>query len=304
MTTPFAPAGAGSSFGAAPRLDVGVVSAGRVGSVVGAALDRAGHRVTAVSGSSPESLRRAAELLPEAVIRTPEEVAADAQLLLLAVPDTALPELAERLPFRRGQIVLHTSGSHGAEVLRPAIDAGALAAAAHPAMTFLGTRADLDRLDGLPWAVTAFDEAALIAEALVSETGGHAEHVAEAQRTRYHAALAHASNHLATLVNDARGLLADAGISDAPHYLRQLTFAALDNALALGDDALTGPVVRGDAATVAAHLDAVGSDLRPVYAALAERTADRARAAGRLEERSARAVKDTLDGARTGEARR
>ena len=105
------------------RLAVGVVSAGRVGAVVGAALAAAGHRVVAASGVSRASVRRAAALLPDVPLVPPDEVAAAADLVLLAVPDDVLPGLVRGLAaagcFRPGQIVVHTSGAHGVAVLDP-----------------------------------------------------------------------------------------------------------------------------------------------------------------------------------------
>ena len=112
------------------RLAVGVVSAGRVGSVLGAALARAGHRVVAASGISQESVRRATELLPGVPLLPPDEVARGADLVLLALPDDALAGMTRGLvaadAIRAGQIVVHTSGAHGVDVLAPAAEAGAL----------------------------------------------------------------------------------------------------------------------------------------------------------------------------------
>jgi predicted short-subunit dehydrogenase-like oxidoreductase (DUF2520 family) len=88
-----------------------------------------------------------------------------------------------------------------------------------------------------------------------------------------------------TLVNEAVDRLRDAGVVHPERVLAPLLRAALDNALGHGDSALTGPVVRGDAGTVAKHLATlrtVAPDSVPVYLALARRTADRAIASGRL----------------------
>src|SRR5687768_3102273 len=94
------------------RLAVGVVSAGRVGAILGAALAGAGHRVVAVSAVSRASLQRAAVLLPDVPVRAPDEVALGADLVLLAVPDDVLPGLVRGLAaadcLRPGQIVVHT----------------------------------------------------------------------------------------------------------------------------------------------------------------------------------------------------
>ncbi|MBV8932482.1 MAG: NAD(P)-binding domain-containing protein, partial [Kutzneria sp.] len=122
------------------RLAVGVISAGRVGSVLGAALARAGHVVVAVSAVSDDSLRRAERLLPGVPVLAVDQVATRADLVLLAVPDDALAGLVRGLAatgsLRPGQIVVHTCGAHGVSVLRPAADLGALPLALHPAMTF------------------------------------------------------------------------------------------------------------------------------------------------------------------------
>ncbi|GLZ62020.1 Rossmann-like and DUF2520 domain-containing protein [Micromonospora sp. NBRC 107095] len=271
-------------------LTVGVVGAGRVGAVLGAALAAAGHRVAAVSGSSGASRARLALLLPEVPRRPAAAVAhAATDLLLIAVPDDRLgavvADLAQRGALHPGQIVAHTSGAHGLAALGPAVSAGARPLALHPAMTFTGTPDDLPRLDGISYGVTAPAELRPLAARLVADLGGVPEWVAESDRPLYHAALAHGANHLVTLVNEATDRLRDAGVSRPEKVLAPLLRAALENALRLGDDALTGPVSRGDAGTVRRHLDrlaATAPESVPAYLALARRTADRAIAAGRL----------------------
>jgi predicted short-subunit dehydrogenase-like oxidoreductase (DUF2520 family) len=109
--------------------------------------------------------------------------------------------------------------------------------------------------------------------------------VPEAARAGYHAALSMGSNHLVTLVNDAADILRTAGVEEPGPLLAPLLSASLDNALRLGDDALTGPVSRGDSATVAKHVAALRDTpfLAP-YLAMATRTMQRAADAGRLTE--------------------
>ncbi|RZQ61646.1 Rossmann-like and DUF2520 domain-containing protein [Amycolatopsis suaedae] len=275
------------------RLAVGVVSAGRVGSVLGAALARAGHTVVAASGLSAASLARAERLLPDVPLLPPDQVAGRADLVLLALPDDALPGMVRGLvatgSLRAGQIVVHTSGAHGVEVLAPAVEAGALPLALHPVMTFTGRSEDLDRLATCCVGVTATadDEAAWnVGEALVMEMGGEPVRVPESARALYHAALAHGANHLITLVSDCADLLGGAGIGNAERLLGPLLSAALDNVLRHGDRALTGPVARGDAGTVRTHLDVLNErapDVAVCYTALARRTAARAEAAGLLD---------------------
>ncbi|BCK52653.1 Rossmann-like and DUF2520 domain-containing protein [Nocardia wallacei] len=282
------------------RLTVGIVSAGRVGSALGAALERAGHVVFGVSAISDASRQRARAALPDSRILPAEEVAARSELLVLAVPDSELAGLVAGLAAARvvrpGTIVAHTSGANGIAVLAPLTELGARPLAIHPAMTFTGHDEDTTRLGNACFGITAADEVGYaIAQSLVIEMGGEPVRVLEEHRTLYHAALAHGSNHLVTLIVDAvaalraaldgPGLLGQQLVDDQPNGLAErmlapLASAALDNALRRGQSALTGPVARGDTAAVAAHLDAltaVDDRLAAGYRALSLRTAERAR---------------------------
>ncbi|GAB2716923.1 Rossmann-like and DUF2520 domain-containing protein [Nocardia thraciensis] len=291
---------ASGSDPAPARLTVGIVSAGRVGSAFGAALERAGHVVFGVSAISDDSVRRARTRLPDSQILPAEEVAARSELLVLAVPDSELPGLVAGLAsaqaVRPGTIVVHTSGANGIAVLAPLTGRGARPLAIHPAMTFTGHDEDVARLGNACFGITAADEVGYaIAQSLVIEVGGEPVRVPEEHRTLYHAALAHGSNHLVTLIVDAvaalraaldgPGLLGQQQVDDQPNGLAErmlapLASAALDNALRRGPSALTGPVARGDVDAVAAHLDALvdmDSRLAAGYRAQSLRTAELAR---------------------------
>jgi predicted short-subunit dehydrogenase-like oxidoreductase (DUF2520 family) len=284
------------------RLRVGVVGVGRVGSALGAALARAGHEVVAASGVSTESLRRAERMLPGVPIMAPDDTVAAADFVLLAVPDDVLRPLVSGLAdtdtWRPGQLVAHTSGAQGIGVLDPAAARGVLALALHPVMTFTGRAEDLDRLEGATFGVTALDELRPVAESLVVEMGGEPVWVPERARPLYHASLTIASNHLVTLVNDSLALLDGAGVAEPARLVAPLLSASLDNVLRLGDAALTGPVSRGDVATVSTHVRTLAHDapdVLPSYLAMARRTAERAQAAGRLTAAQATAVLAVLD---------
>jgi predicted short-subunit dehydrogenase-like oxidoreductase (DUF2520 family) len=167
-------------------------------------------------------------------------------------------------------------------------------------MTFTGRPDDLARLEGVSFGVTAPDRLRMVAEALVIEMGGEPVFIEEEHRGLYHAALASAANHLVTLVVQAAQLLGDAGVPEPARMLTPLLSAALDNALRLGDAGLTGPVARGDADTVAAHVDALrqaSPEALRAYVALARLTADRALAAGMLSPPAAQRLLDVLAGA-------
>ena len=285
-------------------LRVGVIGAGRVGAVLAHALRAAGHEIVAAAGESDASRNRAAELLPGVPLLKPSAVAKSADLLLLTVPDDMLPNVVAMLAasgaIHEGQIVVHTSGRHGLAVLEPAVEVGARAIALHPAMTFTGTSLDVARLHDCVFGVTAGPAERELTEQLVADLGGRAMWVPEDKRTLYHAGLAHGANHLVTLVSEALEILAAAGADDPAATLRPLLTAALDNALNLGDAALTGPIVRGDLNTVAAHLDHLAQNAPqtlPSYVAMARATLDRALTDGRLLPIRAHRIAQLLDSA-------
>jgi predicted short-subunit dehydrogenase-like oxidoreductase (DUF2520 family) len=283
------------------RLKVGVISAGRVGTALGVALERADHVVVACSAISTESRSRAERWLPDTQVLPVHEVAGNSELLLLAVPDAELASLVSGLAatssVKPGTIVAHTSGANGVAVLAPLTELGCVPLAIHPAMTFTGGDEDIARLADTCFGVTAADEIGYaIAQALVLEIGGEPFGVREQDRTLYHAALAHASNHIVTVVADAltalraalagQELLGQELVGDSPggiaeRVIAPLARAALENTLQRGQGALTGPVARGDAAAVAGHLAALRQldpDVGEVYRAVALRTAQRAHA--------------------------
>jgi predicted short-subunit dehydrogenase-like oxidoreductase (DUF2520 family) len=283
-------------------LDVGVVGTGRVGAVLGAAFGRGGHRVVAASGVSRESRERAQRLLPGVPILPADQVVAAADLVLIAVPDDVLRGLVAGLAntgaWSDGQLVAHTSGAHGIGVLDPAAARGVVALALHPAMTFAGRPEDLDRLAGASFGVTAVEEMRPVAEALVVELGAEPVWVPERARALYHAALTTGSNYLVTLVNESVELLAGAGVEAPAQLLAPLLSAALDNALRLGDAALTGPISRADVDTLALHVQTLlreAPDTLATYTALGRRTAERAQHAGQLSAEQASAVTAALE---------
>jgi predicted short-subunit dehydrogenase-like oxidoreductase (DUF2520 family) len=278
-------------------LRAGVIGVGRAGAALGAALDRAGHGVVAAHAVSDRSVERARTMLPDAELVSIEEVVRRCDLVLLAVPDDALPALADNLRFTPGQFVVHCSGRYGVGVLASAAAAGALPLALHPAMTLTGTSLDLERLSGAPFGVTAPEKLRMAAEALVVEMGGDPVWIPEQARVAYHAALAHSANHLITLVGSAMELLDRAGVERPARLLAPLLHASLDNALRMGYHALTGPVVRGDAQTVVAHLQALDDpQIRAAYVAMARLTADRALAEGLLRPAAAEGLLQALGG--------
>jgi predicted short-subunit dehydrogenase-like oxidoreductase (DUF2520 family) len=249
----------------APRLRVALVGPGRMGSLVAYALAAAGMRLVHVSGGSAAA--RASLCAAIAGLRDVPllEATRDVDLVVLAVPDAAIADVVDELVradlLDERHTVVHLSGALGLAPLRRAGLAGARVAACHPAMTAPQGSRDPALLVGVPWAVTAAPADRASAHDLVAALGGDAFDVDESQRVLYHAGLATASNAVGAAVVTARRLLGLAHVARPEAILGPLVAASVEAALAGGAAALTGPVVRGDVATVRAHLAAMTSDM-------------------------------------------
>jgi predicted short-subunit dehydrogenase-like oxidoreductase (DUF2520 family) len=258
---------------------VGIVGAGPVGTALGVAISRASWPVAAVA--SRDSERRAAfcRLVPGArpfidAIALLDEV----ELIVLAVPDDAIPEVIEPLRLYGGQAMIHTSGLLGADALEPALAAGSHVGAFHPLVSFT---ADVERsveaLAGATVALEADEFLMTLLADLAEAIGGRPVRLPRGSKPLYHAAAVMASGGLVALLDAVVRLGAGAGIDEAGSLALygRLLEQTLANARAVGvAAALTGPMVRGDAGTVAAHvaaLEARAPDLLDLYASLARR---------------------------------
>lgn len=264
MVTPAAGAG-----GRLLRGSAAVIGPGRVGLVLVGALGAAGHRVVATGGGGSRSRERVTATYPQVrAEKDPAAAAAGCDLVLVATPDDTIAGVVRALAVAgavgEGQHVVHVAGAYGLDPLRPAALAGARIAACHPAQT-VPAGAGPHALDGATWAVTATPADAGWAWDLVRQLHGHPHDVPDDRRVLYHAALSVASNAVGAAVVVARQLLAGARVEDPAAFLAPLVERSVGGALARGADALTGPVVRGDAHTVARHLEALDADV-PVLA--------------------------------------
>jgi len=188
----------------------------------------------------------------------------DAELALLCVPDTAIRNVAQGLSPGHGRWVAHVSGA----TPLAALDPHERRFSVHPLQTFTRSRGP-EQLDGAWAAVTAeTDEARELGFELARTLGLEPFELADEARPLYHAGAAIASNYLVTLHRAASELLAAAGAP--PEALQPLMRRTIENGFEL-----TGPIERGDWATVEAHREAIRSvrpDLEPLYDVLAEAT--------------------------------
>lgn len=230
-----------------------VVGLGRLGSALARALEDEGGRIERLPG-------RAAADNPGLVAGALARCGTGA-LLLLAVRDEEVGTLAERVAAAlprpaSGRAALHLSGALGLDVLAPLALRGLPPGSCHPLQTFPGSSSDASRFRGAAFAVDGDGAALGEAERLARTLGGRPFSISRERRALYHLAASLSANGLTALVGVARDALVASGL-DAPAALGALApllRAALEEALGRGpEDALTGPVARGDEATIARH---------------------------------------------------
>jgi len=219
------------------RLGVGIIGAGRVGPVIGAALAGAGHALTGITSGSDDD--RVEAILPGLPVLPPEEVVRRSELVVVAVPHDQLPGLVTGLAdlgaWQPGQLVLHTDPAYGVGVLAPAVARGAIPLAIHPAITFTGASSlDLHQLAQGYAAVTAPAPVLPIAQALAVELGCEPVVVTEGDRPVYAEAIATATEFSRSIVQQSAALLSTVGVQNTGAYLSALVRSSVDHALAEG----------------------------------------------------------------------
>lgn len=273
---------------AEPRI--GFIGIGALGSGLAMALAQQGYPVTALHNRSPHSAAQLAGRLANCqALASPQAVAAAADIVFITTPDSAIAAVAAAIKWRPGQGVVHCCGAAGIELLADATAQGATAGAFHPFQTFAGLSdpaAALARLSGVAFAVSATGWLQEYLEAMARRLGGRPIQVADADRPLYHAAAVLGCGYLATVLQAAVEFWQAAGFSQeqAIDALMPLSQATLENLATLGlPAALTGPAVRGDAATVQAHLQAIAArrpELTDLYLALTAASLNLTAAAG------------------------
>lgn len=237
--------------GRSSGLDICVIGPGRAGTTIAAALQTAGHAVTGPISRG--------QLVP-----------ADCDAILVCVPDSKIAEVVAGLPA--GPLVGHCCGAHGTELL-----GDRRGFCLHPLMTLSGHPEDLQ---GAWAAIDGTDAKSLeVARSLAVDMGLTPARISAENRGSYHAAAAIASNFLVALEASAERVAESAGLPRAA--LVPLVSQTVANWAANGARAsLTGPIARGDTATVERHRSAVGScapDLLDMFDALRAATESLAR---------------------------
>jgi predicted short-subunit dehydrogenase-like oxidoreductase (DUF2520 family) len=262
-----------------PKTTVSVVGAGRVGTALAKRLRERGWQIGVVVTRSTASSRAAVRAIgagrPSASF-TPSLLAA--HVILLAVPDDALAPVATTLARMGrsawcGKIVLHTSGAVDSDVLAPLARWGAATGSLHPMQTFGGEI--IPKLRGVTIAIEGTTKALRMARTIAKTLGGVPVVIAGRHKPVYHATAVLAAGSGFPLIETAVQMLVSIGFSRRRAFetLLPLTRQMLDNIQRIGSRAAwTGPLSRGDYATIAKHIRALRRyprEVRQSYAALA-----------------------------------
>jgi len=280
---------------------VGIVGAGAVGTALGAALHRAGWPVVAVASRDEARRERFRGLVPGARgFAEAAPVLDEAELIILAVPDDVIPELAGELRLYGGQALVHTSGVLGAEVLEPARAAGTQIGAFHPLVAFADTERAIAAFHGATIAIEGDDQLAASLATMAEALGATAVRLAPGSKAAYHAAAVLSAGGFVALLDAIAELAAAAGLDEegALAVYGGLIEQTLSNARALGiRAALTGPMTRGDVGTLERHLEALARlapNVLPLYRAAAEREISLAESRGSLAPHAAESMRRLL----------
>ena len=246
------------------------------------ALSSAGWNVEAVASRSHASALRLARLIPGCSAQVePQAIVDRCRIVFLTVPDDVITQVASSLDWPADRGVVHCSGAGTTELLSPAATAGALCGSFHPLQTFTSLPTDEDasalpavaqaRLEGVTFAVEGSGWLRETLDAMASDLGGRTIEIEPADRPLYHASAVMSCGAIVALLRSAASLWQKMGVDEETAFrsIIPLARATLENAAALGPEAaITGPVVRGDVATLRRHLAALQArapEVLPLY---------------------------------------
>ncbi len=297
----------------AKKCEISIIGPGKVGTALGFLAGRAGWPIVAVGGRDIDRARAAAETIASKVrYCSLHEAAAAGQLLLLTVRDDAIRPLCSELAvsgvLRPGTIIAHCCGALDSEILSAARDrCGCFIASCHPLQTFPTVESAIDRLPGSHFFCEGDKEALVVLEELITDIGARSVPILSGadRKSLYHAGAVMGCNYLTAMIDASLSLMTQAGIdrNTALAALQPLVLATIENVFAMGpEEALTGPIARGDVDTVRQHLEAMGglidlpggAEIMALYSQAGRRTVDMAKRKGKIDDSVANALYELL----------
>jgi len=284
-----------------------IVGAGKVGTALAVLLQKAGYAISGIASRTLSSAKSTAERLNPVPIYTEKghEITPEGDIVILSTRDDAIGEacgeIAEKGGFKRGQIVLHVSGSIPSSILSPAREKGCFIGSMHPLQSFADVEVAIKKLAGSYFCLEGNPEALEVAKRLAYDLGGQVMTIQTKDKPIYHAAAVIASNFFVSIIDmslrfyEAIGIDREKGLT----ALMPLIEGSLNNIRQLGPiKALTGPIARGDAGVVDSHIEAIKHlipEFLPPYSELSRLNVDVARRKGTLTGAAARQIIETLE---------
>lgn len=273
---------------------IGFIGVGPVGTAFGVRLSQLGYKVTGVYDVSLAAAQRFAKAVPGCQIyQKAQEPADTAEFVFITTPDDIIPKVVAELNWHAGQSVVHCSGATSVDALEPAKQQGAMVGSIHPCQTFSGIDQAIENLPGSTFAIEAEEPLRGILKDIATTLNGDWVFLTAEDKALYHAAACIACNYFYTLVKLATDLWQNFGKStaEATKAYLPLLRGSVNNIANVGfPDCLTGPIARGDLATIRKHLAALeknAPDLLPLYKELGIWTIPIALAKGTLNENRA-----------------
>ncbi|MEN6389024.1 MAG: Rossmann-like and DUF2520 domain-containing protein [Syntrophomonas sp.] len=272
---------------------IGIIGAGVVGTAVGVVLHSKGFEVTGVFDIKPESTMALVERLGCTAFPTPKEVSRSADILFITTADGSIRQVVDELALEQAffpeQVVVHMSGAHSSEILDQAKAFGARVLSVHPLQSFASLDRAIQNLPGSVFSIEGDQEAHDRAMTIVESLGGEYFFIERKAKPLYHAGACVVSNYLVTVVDLGVKLLEASGMPGpvAIKALMPLILGTVNNIQEIGiPKALTGPISRGDLATVETHLERIkeqAPELLRLYSSIGYETAGIARAKGTID---------------------
>ncbi|MCK5589825.1 MAG: DUF2520 domain-containing protein [Dehalococcoidales bacterium] len=288
-------------------LEIGFIGAGTVGTALATRLSQKGARITAASSRNLISAERLASSLPHChAYSSPQEVADVAELIFITTPDDAIAEVANEVHWHPGESVVHCSGAHSLDILKPANQAGANVGSFHPLQTFADINQAVENLPGSTFAIEAEGPLLSTLKELTSLLDGNWIELKPGDKVVYHAAAVFACNYMVTLVELATDLWQTLGVpqKEATKALIPLLRGTVNNINNIGlPDCLTGPISRGDLGTISKHLTALkdkNPSLLAAYKQLGLHTIPIALGKGKINEHKAEELKALFTNSKGG----
>jgi predicted short-subunit dehydrogenase-like oxidoreductase (DUF2520 family) len=278
------------------------IGAGPVGLTMARLFSNAGHKIVYFI-SRNEKRRQRAKKFSHALktAHSFSEVTEDFDILFISTPDDTIGEIAERItPQIKGRVNFyagHFSAIVPSSVLQPLKNKGGHIGSLHPLQTFTSPEETINTFAGTYICIEGDNEAVNLFSGLAAEIGGKPFSISTDKKPLYHAAAVIACNYLVTLINEAQRLLQEIGINqeNAAKMLLPLIKATVKNIESVGiPKALTGPVARGDIATLLNHIENIKEktpDFLELYGILGLKTIEISLAKGQIKDETARKMK-------------